>query len=215
MADRPRADGPGHQHDSAECQITICPRVDLLAAMGELAIRQQDGVADACDESGGGCGGGYVGSCGFWSLAARGGRGPKCRRSRQRRAKAGASARADQGPSAGAILSGAGRRAPMRGLARTGIPPERHRDRAENALLVGTRLTLRDAVRSLSSGRPSAGPVGTAPQDELNPTPAHPRNVRRSRRRPPSRARPDGCGPCSPGGPRNCGSRSRRSAPPA
>ncbi len=41
------------------------------------------------------------------------------------------------------------------------------------------------------------------------------RTCRRRRRRRPSRATPDGCGPCSPGGPRNCGSRSRRNARPA
>src|SRR5262245_20831135 len=50
------------------------------------------------------------------------------------------------------------------------------------------------------------------PHRALAATPARRRNARRSQPRPPSRATPDGCGPCSPDGPRNCGSRSRHSA---
>ena len=46
----------------------------------------------------------------------------------------------------------------------------------------------------------------------LTSTRARRRTCPRSRRLPPSRARRGGCGPCSPAGPRSCGSRSRRSA---
>ena len=61
------------------------------------------------------------------------------------------------------------------------------------------------SVRS-GSGRSDARAISTR---------ARRRTCRRWRLRPPSRARPGGCGPCSPAGLRSCGSTSRRSARPA
>ncbi len=48
--------------------------------------------------------------------------------------------------------------------------------------------------------------------ERASATRARRRTCPRSRRPPPSRARRDACGPCSPAGLRNCGSRSRRNA---
>ena len=76
-----------------------------------------------------------------------------------------------------------------------------------------TGSTQHNDVPRINAVTPMSTVPGLAPsrRPPLTPTPAHRRNAPRSPRRPPWRGTPNGCGPCSPGGLRNCGSRSRRS----
>ena len=80
---------------------------------------------------------------------------------------------------------------------------------------VWLRIRLVERLHLVGRRATRLGSLTSGPSRAARSTPARPRNARQSPPPRPWPATPDGCGPCSLGGLRNCGSRSRRSARPA